>query len=457
MTMHTHRPAAFQHPPDVMVQQQPIEGSLESFPLGSQAFCPSTTLPIPQLHEVVQRIHGRFGDSLAVIQAWLVTSVSSAGEFSMATAPHLGASQDLQTFRKGSCSSCITLKNSMPAKVRMSGNVQIVQSLRIIPPSLHPRTRLTDLDLTKLGSAVYLPVFSASHKRTASSAPLPQPSGGAFAVIEVLLCARAPESMLAADVISYASQALAAVRLSVSNPVPQAPPRNSLTGRKAPPPIPEEDEPSCLDSIRPSPYQSRLEDGMKPEARPLHPSLPIHQLQPAPAMQYCYPEAQAQESQHGPVSTPLSSTPPICVGLRASQAINGGSSRAAGGAWSPSSLDGAALVAPLLEREHRCISSDDNTYMRPAQCSPEAGLGLGLGTHHDDGEKFLSSSHHMDHDHCQHHSDGSDKVLPTIQAAVGLGAAAMDHEYGASSSSSFRHIGEGGGKMMRTKSCAVFL
>ncbi|PNH05743.1 hypothetical protein TSOC_007971, partial [Tetrabaena socialis] len=42
-----------------------------------------------------------------------------------------------------SCQGPVFFRNSMPGKVWRSGAVQIVQNLRILPPTLHPRSQLS--------------------------------------------------------------------------------------------------------------------------------------------------------------------------------------------------------------------------------------------------------------------------------------------------------------------------
>lgn len=40
--------------------------------------------------------------------------------------------------------------------------VQVVQNLRLVPPSMHPRSFLSDAALEQLGEAIYIPVYDPS-------------------------------------------------------------------------------------------------------------------------------------------------------------------------------------------------------------------------------------------------------------------------------------------------------
>ncbi len=85
----------------------------------------------------------------------------------------------------------------MPGRVWRSGSVQVIQNVRIIPPSLHPRSRLPEALTPLVAEVVYVPVFSNA-----------QPSAAPVAVIEALLSAHSTESMLVANFISWVGAAL---------------------------------------------------------------------------------------------------------------------------------------------------------------------------------------------------------------------------------------------------------
>jgi len=91
----------------------------------------------------------------------------------------------------------------MPGRVFRSGCVQVVQNLRVLPACLHPRSRLDALGLAeRVAGALYLPVYDAA-----------RPKAGAVAVLEALLSARAPDSMLMANLMSLVGSQLAALQV----------------------------------------------------------------------------------------------------------------------------------------------------------------------------------------------------------------------------------------------------
>ncbi|MEW5318012.1 MAG: hypothetical protein WDW38_009266 [Sanguina aurantia] len=110
----------------------------------------------------------------------------------------------------------------MPGKVWKSGAVQIVQNLKIIPPSLHPRSQLSDAMLELVAEALYIPVYD-----------LALSGRGPVSVMEVLLSADATQAMLMADFLSCVSTLLSALHLSLANPVPQPIRKSALCGRRA--------------------------------------------------------------------------------------------------------------------------------------------------------------------------------------------------------------------------------
>mmetsp|Transcript_23432 Transcript_23432/g.51442 ORF Transcript_23432/g.51442 Transcript_23432/m.51442 type:complete len:387 (-) Transcript_23432:1015-2175(-) len=171
----------------------------------------------------------KFGAShICVFQAWLAlgdcNSVTATTDVTLYADPSLGVVGDscFQDFRARSCQFPLQYKNSMPGRVWRTGAVQIVQSLKIIPPCLHPRSQLKDDDLEKLAEVLYIPVFDVT-----------RPTKGPVTVLEVFLSAKAPEAMLVADFISFITATLAAVNLSVSNPLPQPIRKSALCGRRA--------------------------------------------------------------------------------------------------------------------------------------------------------------------------------------------------------------------------------
>ncbi|WIA17825.1 hypothetical protein OEZ85_009331 [Tetradesmus obliquus] len=139
-------------------------------------------------------------------------------------------------FRLLSCQSRQFGHQGMPGRVLRSGCVQVVQNLRIIPDVLHPRSKLSEAVADEVGEVVYVPVFDTT-----------RPHVGPVAVLEALLLARATDSMLVANFISVAGSALAALQLSLSNPLPQPVRRSRLEGRK---PCPQQQQPQAGGACR---------------------------------------------------------------------------------------------------------------------------------------------------------------------------------------------------------------
>ncbi len=79
-----------------------------------------------------------------------------------------------------------------------------VQNIHIIPPSLHPRSRLADLQARRVAEIVYVPVYdpSGSHPY----APV--------AVLEAFCAADATDSMLVANLISFIGSLLTSVQVT---------------------------------------------------------------------------------------------------------------------------------------------------------------------------------------------------------------------------------------------------
>jgi hypothetical protein len=90
-------------------------------------------------------IHQRYGSSLAMFQAWVATGELKEASTLMLTTGGLGAASDseFEGFRNSSCSQPLLYRDGLAPRVGRSGSVQVVQSLRVLPPSLHPRCFLT--------------------------------------------------------------------------------------------------------------------------------------------------------------------------------------------------------------------------------------------------------------------------------------------------------------------------
>jgi hypothetical protein len=188
-----------------------------------------------------------------MFQAWVATGELKEASSLMLTTGILGAAADSQfeSFRNSSCSQPLLYRDGLAPRVGRSGSVQVVQSLRILPPSLHPRCFLTceygptlnreirlgeparshHLHLhspvcagelmARLSESIWVPIFDLSH-----------PSVGAIAVIEAFISSKAPESMLLADFISYVSSAVPHLNLSVTSPEPQPERKSTLSSSR---------------------------------------------------------------------------------------------------------------------------------------------------------------------------------------------------------------------------------
>eukprot|EP00198_Chlamydomonas_reinhardtii_P004250 XP_001693586.1 predicted protein [Chlamydomonas reinhardtii] len=167
----------------------------------------------------------------------------------------------------------------MPGKVWRSGAVQIVQNLRILPPTLHPRSQLSEEALERLAEALYIPIYD-----------LARPLKGQVCVLEVLLSTRATEAMLVADVISFIGSLLTALNLSLANPIQPPIRRSVLCGRRARAP---DSDGEGSDGERPG--SGRGAGSGKPAAAP-KPPLP--------------PQAAGAAGQAGGSGAPTSTPPP---------------------------------------------------------------------------------------------------------------------------------------------------
>lgn len=169
--------------------------------------------------------------SICLCQAWLAATSSAAGGGNGDTAtgdfalyspqPAIVGDPLFSALRLKSSQQPVKHSNSMPGKVWRSGAVQIVQNVRILPPSLHPRSQLTEEALELLSEALYIPIYD-----------LARPHKGQVCILEVLLSSRSTETMLVAEFISFVGSVLTPLELSLSNPIPQPIKRSVLTGRR---------------------------------------------------------------------------------------------------------------------------------------------------------------------------------------------------------------------------------
>lgn len=92
-------------------------------------------------------------------------------------------------------------------------SLQVAQNVKILPPTIHPRTSLSEEQMDAMTDLAYIPVYT-----TAADMPdactLPQP----VAILEALMPASG--TMLLADLISSIGGRLEQVQLSLSNPLP---------------------------------------------------------------------------------------------------------------------------------------------------------------------------------------------------------------------------------------------
>lgn len=105
-----------------------------------------------------------------------------------------------------SCQSLQEGKAGMPGRVWRTGNVQVVQNLKIIPNCLHPRNKLDDAHVDRLAELVYIPVYDSA-----------RPHGGPVAVLEALLSFNSTDSMLVANFISFVGAALSCLKVRGSS------------------------------------------------------------------------------------------------------------------------------------------------------------------------------------------------------------------------------------------------
>lgn len=162
--------------------------------------------------------HSNLVHTLSLVQAWFptanFTTPTQAQEVYLYAEPSIALITDaaLQSFRAASTAQPFLFRSCMAGRVWRSGAVQIVQNLKIIPNTVHPRSSLADEQLDTLCEVVYLPVYDAC--RAFHQAPV--------AVLEALFSVRAEDGMAVADFISFAGRVLGQLQLSLSSPV-QAP------------------------------------------------------------------------------------------------------------------------------------------------------------------------------------------------------------------------------------------
>ncbi|KAG2497160.1 hypothetical protein HYH03_004750 [Edaphochlamys debaryana] len=237
-----------------------------------------------KLAAILEKLRERFSQAqnICLCQTWLGADGSepinpSSVEVTLWADPRLAIVFDplFQELRIKSCAGPVFFRNSMPGKVWRSGAVQIVQNLRILPPTLHPRSQLSEEALDRLAEALYIPIYD-----------LDRPAKGQICVLEVLLSTRATEGV--ADVISFIGSMLTALRLSLANPVQQPVRRSVLCGRRARAPDSdgEEDAPSA--SAQAARAQAQAQVAAEAQAQA---AARAHQAAGAGALQ---PHAQAQ-------------------------------------------------------------------------------------------------------------------------------------------------------------------
>jgi len=153
-------------------------------------------------------LHQRHRSSLAMFQTWTVVSAPTAATQVAADAA-LGAACDaaLVQFRAASCSTPLPFGNGLAPRVARSGAVQVIQSLAIIPPTMHPRKLLSPNEMLHVSEVVYMPLFDCS-----VSARFP------VAVLEAFISSCSSEPCQPADLISFVSCALEELNMSLSSP-----------------------------------------------------------------------------------------------------------------------------------------------------------------------------------------------------------------------------------------------
>lgn len=125
-----------------------------------------------------------------------------------------------------SCSAPLAFSKGLAPRVARSGSVQVVQSLRIIPPSMHPRAALCAGAMSRVSEVLYLPLFDSSRA-----------GHGPVAVLEAFMSVRSVAPCQPADLISYVASAASDLGMSVHTPEAEEPVEamSMLRGRRARP------------------------------------------------------------------------------------------------------------------------------------------------------------------------------------------------------------------------------
>ncbi|KAK9820507.1 hypothetical protein WJX72_011094 [[Myrmecia] bisecta] len=155
--------------------------------------------------------------TLGLVQAWtakggkwtgVCKSQSNIEVLQTRSLPYWLEDQALAPFRLQSCQEGITGSAlGMMGKVWSTGALQVVQNLAILPSSVHPRNKLQGEAFANIAELIYVPVYA-----------LAAPQQGVVAVLEVVVSAKAQEAMVVANVISYLSNLLTDMELSISQP-----------------------------------------------------------------------------------------------------------------------------------------------------------------------------------------------------------------------------------------------
>lgn len=181
-------------------------------------------LQVLRLQWLFAAVAHKFSASVCILQAWLPAKGTSAEDFTLHSEPRVAVVTDprFAAFRLRSCHNPVQFRNSMTGRVWRTGATQVVQNLRLVPPTMHPRLYLSDADLDCLGEALYIPVYDSYRV-----------GAGPITVLEALLPAHSQHPICSADLLSFISAGLATLKLSVSDPVAQPIRRSALCGRRA--------------------------------------------------------------------------------------------------------------------------------------------------------------------------------------------------------------------------------
>lgn len=250
-----------------------------------------------RLATVIASVGAFVGTNVCMLQVWFDAQEPATRDGRLLAAdPQLALLCDptFAEFRQRSCRTHLPDTHGMPGRVWHSGCCTVVQNIHIIPPSLHPRSRLADLQARRVAEIVYVPVYdpSGSHPY----APV--------AVLEAFCAADATDSMLVANLISFIGSLLTSVQLSLSSPMPQPVVRSSLAGRRSKPPADEQEQaPQQMAKQPPQPAQQQR-PAQQPAQHPHRPQQPEAWQHPS-LPQTQQPASQAQSAataQPGPCS-----------------------------------------------------------------------------------------------------------------------------------------------------------